>query len=54
MKNTLGYCFSLGSRVFSWCTKKQEIVAQSIVEAEFIAASAAVNQALWLNFFYVI
>ena len=49
MKNTLGYCFSLGSRVFSWCTKKQEIVAQSTVEAEFIAATATVNQALWLK-----
>lgn len=49
MKSTSGYCFSLGSGVFSWCTKKQEIVAQSTAEAEFIAATAAVNQALWLK-----
>ena len=27
MKSTSRCCFSLGSRVFSWCTKKQEIVA---------------------------
>jgi len=39
------------SRVFSWCTKKQEIVAQSIAEAKFITTSTIVNQALWLNFF---
>ena len=22
MKTTAGYCFKLGSRVFSWCSKK--------------------------------
>jgi hypothetical protein len=49
MKSTSGYCFNLGSRVFSWCSKKQEIVAQSTAEAEFIAATAAVNQTLWLQ-----
>nr|KYP63531.1 Copia protein [Cajanus cajan] len=49
MKSTSGYYFSLGSGVFSWCTKKQEIVAQSTAEAKFIAATAAVNQVLWLK-----
>ncbi|KAK8672471.1 hypothetical protein V6N13_110839 [Hibiscus sabdariffa] len=49
MKSTLGYVFSLGSRVFSWISKKQEIVAQSTTEAEYIAASAAVNQVVWLR-----
>ncbi|KAJ8764765.1 hypothetical protein K2173_009165 [Erythroxylum novogranatense] len=49
LKSTSGYCFSLGSGVFSWCSKKQETVAQSTAEAEFIAATAAVNQALWLK-----
>ena len=43
MKSTSGYCFSLGSGVFSWCTKKQETVAQSTAESEFIAATTAVN-----------
>nr|KYP62106.1 Copia protein [Cajanus cajan] len=49
MKSTSGYCFSLGSGVFSWSSKKQETVAQSTTEAEFIAATTAVNQALWLR-----
>ncbi|KZV25304.1 retrovirus-related Pol polyprotein from transposon TNT 1-94 [Dorcoceras hygrometricum] len=49
MKSTSGYCFTLGSGVFSWSSKKQEIVAQSTAEAEFIAATAAVNQSLWLR-----
>ena len=49
MRSTSGYYFTLGSSVFSWSSKKQETVAQSTVEAEFIAATAAVNQALWLR-----
>jgi len=49
MKSTSGYCFTIGSGVFSWSSKKQEIVAQSTAKAEFIAATAAVNQALWLK-----
>ena len=43
MKSTSGFCFTLGSGVFSWSSKKQEIVAQSTAEAEFIAATLAVN-----------
>jgi hypothetical protein len=49
MKSTSGYCFTLGSGVFSWSSKKQETVAQSTAEAEFVAATAAVNQAMWLR-----
>ncbi|KAG6505156.1 hypothetical protein ZIOFF_037506 [Zingiber officinale] len=49
MKSTSGYCFSLRSACFSWCSKKQEIVAQSTVEAEFVAPTSAVNQAIWLR-----
>jgi hypothetical protein len=49
LRSTSGYCFTLGSGVFSWCSKKQETVAQSTAEAEFVAATAAVNQALWLR-----
>jgi hypothetical protein len=49
MKSTSGYCFTLGSGVFSWSSKKQETVAQSTTEAEFVAATAAVNQAMWLR-----
>lgn len=49
MKSTSGYCFNIGSSVFSWCSKKQEVVAQSTAEAEFVAATAAVNQAIWLR-----
>ena len=49
MRSTTGYCFSFGSSVFSWCSKKQDVVAQSTVEAEYVAAIAAMNRAIWLR-----
>jgi len=49
IKSTFGYCYSFGSGIFSWCSKKQEIIAQSTVEAEYVAATAAANQVLWLR-----
>ncbi|KAL3514436.1 hypothetical protein ACH5RR_027153 [Cinchona calisaya] len=51
MKSISGYYFNLGLSIFSWCSKKQETVAQSTIEAEFIAATTTVNQALWLKKF---
>ena len=48
-KSTSGYCFSLSSSIFSWSSKKQDMVAQATAEAVFIAATVAVNQALWLK-----
>ncbi|XP_038902363.1 secreted RxLR effector protein 161-like [Benincasa hispida] len=40
MRSTSDYCFTLGSSVLSWSSKKQETVAQSTAEAEFIVAIA--------------
>ncbi|CAJ2651803.1 unnamed protein product [Trifolium pratense] len=48
-KSTSGYVFSFGSAVFSWNSKKQEVVAQSSAEAEYISAAAATNQTIWLR-----
>jgi hypothetical protein len=44
-----GYCFSLGSTMISWSSRKQGSVAQSTAEAEYIAASAAGREAVWLR-----
>ncbi|KAG6519381.1 hypothetical protein ZIOFF_022874 [Zingiber officinale] len=49
MKSTSGYCFSFGSTIFSWVSKKQQSVAQSSAEAEYISASVATSQAIWLR-----
>jgi hypothetical protein len=43
MKSISKYCFSFGSGIFFWCSKKQEIIAQSTAEAEYVAATAAAN-----------
>ncbi|RZC23268.1 putative LRR receptor-like serine/threonine-protein kinase [Glycine soja] len=43
MKNTSVFCFNFGLGIFTWSSKKQEIVTQSTVEAKFIAATTFVN-----------
>lgn len=48
-KSTSGYAFLLGSGVISWLSKKQETVALSSVEAEYVAASLATSHVLWLR-----
>ncbi|KAF2321527.1 hypothetical protein GH714_000311 [Hevea brasiliensis] len=48
-KSTSGYVFSFGSGVFCWNSRKQEVVAQSTAEAEYISAAATTNQAIWLR-----
>jgi len=48
-QSTSGYVFNLGSGVISWCSKKQEVVALSTSEAEYIAATAATCQVIWLR-----
>jgi hypothetical protein len=35
--------------MFLWSSNKQDIMAQSTVEAEFIIATTTVNQALWFQ-----
>ena len=49
MRSTSGYAFSLGSGVISWSSKKQQTVAQSSAEAEYISATLATTQAIWLR-----
>ncbi|XP_074318549.1 secreted RxLR effector protein 161-like [Silene latifolia] len=49
MKSTSGYAFTLGFGIFSWMSKKQGVVTQSTAEAEYVAASATVNQTIWLR-----
>jgi hypothetical protein len=48
-KSTFGYYFSLGSAMISWSSKKQGSIVQSIAEAEYIAASDASKEAVWLR-----
>uniref|UniRef100_A0ACD5W1Z2 Uncharacterized protein n=1 Tax=Avena sativa TaxID=4498 RepID=A0ACD5W1Z2_AVESA len=47
-KSTSGILFFLGKCLVSWQSVKQQVVAMSSCEAEYIAASTACTQALWL------
>jgi hypothetical protein len=48
-KSTSRYCFSLGSSMISWSSRKKGSIAQSTTEAEYIAASDASKEAVWLR-----
>ncbi|RVX06045.1 Copia protein [Vitis vinifera] len=48
MRSTSG-CFSFGYSIFSWSSKKQEVMAQSTAEAEYVAVVDAVNQVFWFR-----
>ena len=37
------------AHVFSWNSRKQDIVAQLTAEAEYIATVEAINQAIWIR-----
>jgi hypothetical protein len=48
-KSTSGCCFSLGSAMTSWQSRKQSSIALSTTEAEYIAACSASCEAIWLR-----
>ena len=49
MKSTSGCCFSMGSGVISWFSKKKSCVALSKAEADYVAACSASCEAVWLR-----
>ena len=50
-KSTFGYTFLLGGGAITWCSKKQSCVALSTMEFEYVACSAAIQEAVWLRRF---
>lgn len=47
--STYGFVFKLNGAAISWRSKKQERIARSTADAEYIAASHATREVLWLN-----
>jgi hypothetical protein len=48
-KSTSGCCFSSGSTMISWQSRKQSSIALNTAEAEYIAACSASCEAIWLR-----
>ena len=50
-KSTSGYVFTLGEGAVSWCSRKQDCIALSTMEAEYVACRLAAQEAIWLRNF---
>ena len=50
-KSTSGYVFTLGGAVVSWRSIKQSCIFDSTMEAEYVVASEAAKEAVWLRKF---
>ena len=48
-KSQSRYIFLLNGGAVSWCSSKQSIVARSTCEAEYITASEAANEGVWMK-----
>jgi hypothetical protein len=51
IKSTLGYIFTLAGGAISWRSSKQELVATSMMYAEFIACYEVAGHVMWLKKF---
>jgi hypothetical protein len=45
-KSTSGYTFLLGGEAITWCSKKQSCVTLSTMDFEYVACSAAIQEAV--------
>ena len=51
IKSTSGYVFTFGGGAISWRSVKQSSIADFTMEAEYIGASEAAKEAVWLKNF---
>ena len=48
-RSTSGFIFKLGSSVITWSSKRQDTVAKSSTEAEYVSLSSAAQELIWLH-----
>ncbi|KAE8686612.1 Methyl esterase 17 [Hibiscus syriacus] len=51
-KSTTGYVFKVAGGAVSWVSKLQSVVATSTIEAEYVAATQASKEAIWLKMLF--
>ena len=52
-KSQSGFVFTINGGAISWKSSKQEMVADSTTEAEYIAASEAMKEGVWIRNFLI-
>ena len=52
-KSQLGFVFTINSGAVSWKSSKQETVTDSTIEAEYIVASEATKEGVWIRNFLI-
>ena len=50
-RSTTGYVFTVGGTTISWVSKIQSVVSLSTTEAEYVAATEASKEMIWLQRF---
>jgi hypothetical protein len=50
-RSTIGYVFTIGGTTVSWISKLQKVVALSTTEAEYVVATEASKEMIWLQRF---
>jgi hypothetical protein len=48
-RSTIGYVFTIGVTTVNWILKLQKVVALSTTEAEYVAATEASKEMIWLQ-----
>lgn len=48
-RSTSGYVFMYANGAISWCSERQKSVSLSTTESEYMAASNAVKELVWLK-----
>jgi hypothetical protein len=50
-RSTIGYVFTIGGTTISWILKLQKVVSLSTIEEEYVSATEASKEMIWLQRF---